>query len=138
MTLQPSSNFWVAPGTGTSMDKLSESRYGILDINITHPIRVTQMAISHFLMRKKPGAVVHISSVAGQEPFFPTPMYVASKHAINGFVRSLARLESPTPDIPKVRVSAVAPGLIRTPLWTEHPEKMKFIPDEEDAGWVTP
>jgi 3-hydroxybutyrate dehydrogenase len=89
------------------------------------------------MSRNKPGVVIHISSVAGQVPFFPTPMYVASKHAISGFVRSLARLESPTPDIPRVRVSAVAPGLIRTPLWTDHPEKMKFIP-EEDAGWVTP
>lgn len=92
------------------------------------------------MSRKKPGVVIHISSLAGQVPFFPTPMYVASKHAISGFVRSLARLEFPTPDIPKVRVSAVAPGLIKTPLWTDHPEKMKFVPseDEEEAGWVTP
>jgi 3-hydroxybutyrate dehydrogenase len=89
------------------------------------------------MSRNKPGVVVHISSIAGQVPFLPTPMYVASKHAISGFVRSLARLESPTPDIPRVRVSAVAPALIKTPLWTEHPEKMKFI-SEEDAGWVTP
>ncbi|PQE08501.1 hypothetical protein CJF30_00005366 [Rutstroemia sp. NJR-2017a BBW] len=134
----PFSNFWHPPGSPPSVDKTSESRYKLLDINITHPIRTTQIAIAHFLSRNKPGVVIHISSVAGQVPFFPTPMYVASKHAISGFVRSLARLESPTPDIPKVRVSTVAPGLIRTPLWTDHPEKMKFIPDEEDAGWVTP
>lgn len=60
------------------------------------------------------------------------PVYVASKHAINGFVRSLARLE----DAVGVRVNAVAPGLIKTPLWTEHPEKMKITDPELDA-WVS-
>jgi 3-hydroxybutyrate dehydrogenase len=119
------------------MDKISESRYGILDINITHPIRVTQMAISHFLMRKKPGVVVHISSVAGQEPFFPTPMYVASKHAINGFVRSMYRLENPPPHLPKIRVNAVAPARILTPLWTDHPEKLKMV-NQDNPGWISP
>ncbi|CAD6442054.1 94cea6f4-2257-45a0-8b47-12b92927dc32 [Sclerotinia trifoliorum] len=136
----PFSNFWFPPNTPPSVDKTSESRYKIFDINITHPIRTTQMAIEQFMKRKKPGVVIHISSVAGQLPFFPNPMYVASKHAISGFVRSLAQLEFPTPDIPKVRVSAVAPGLIKTPLWTEHPEKMLFLSkeDPDDSYWVTP
>ncbi|TGO07560.1 hypothetical protein BTUL_0265g00090 [Botrytis tulipae] len=133
----PFSNFWIPPGTSPSVDKPSESRYKLLDINITHPIRTTQMAIEHFMKRKKPGTVIHISSIAGQVPFFPTPMYVASKHAISGFVRTLAQLEFPAPDIPKVRISAVAPGLIKTPLWTENPEKMAFIP-KDNPDWVTP
>ncbi|TGO24898.1 hypothetical protein BPAE_0092g00170 [Botrytis paeoniae] len=134
---QPFSNFWIPPDTPPSVDKTSESRYKLLDINITHPIRVTQMAIEHFMKRKKPGTVIHISSIAGQIPFFPTPMYVASKHAISGFVRTLAQLEFPSPNIPKVRISAVAPGLIKTPLWTENPEKMAFIP-KDNPDWVTP
>ncbi|TGO36560.1 hypothetical protein BHYA_0121g00210 [Botrytis hyacinthi] len=133
----PFSNFWNPPGTSPSVDKTSESRYKLLDINITHPIRATQMAIEHFMKRKKPGTVIHISSVAGQVPFFPTPMYVASKHAISGFVRTLAQLEFPPSDIPKVRISAVAPGLIKTPLWTENPEKMAFL-REDNPDWVTP
>ncbi|KAF7888083.1 uncharacterized protein EAF02_002624 [Botrytis sinoallii] len=133
----PFSNFWIPPGSSPSVDKTSESRYKLLDINITHPIRATQMAIEHFMKRKKPGTVIHISSIAGQVPFFPTPMYVASKHAISGFVRTLAQLEFPSPDIPKVRISAVAPGLIKTPLWIENPEKMAFIP-KDSPDWVTP
>ncbi|CZR58209.1 related to 15-hydroxyprostaglandin dehydrogenase [Phialocephala subalpina] len=134
----PFSNFWTAPGTPPSEDDPKESRYALLDINITHPIRVTQMAISHFLTNKKPGVILHISSVAGQAPFFPTPMYVASKHATNGFVRSLARLEDPPKEtgLPKIRVVAVAPARILTPLWTDNPEKMKMVGDE--PGWVTP
>jgi 3-hydroxybutyrate dehydrogenase len=56
---------------------------------------MTQLGISHFLSRNKPGVIVHISSVAGQKPFFPTLVYVAIKHAISGFVRSVAELEYP-------------------------------------------
>ncbi|KAL3426757.1 short-chain dehydrogenase [Phlyctema vagabunda] len=129
-------NFWNPPGELPSTDSIEQSRYGLIDINITHPIRTTQLAIEHFLNAKKPGIVTHITSVAGQVPFFPTPVYVASKHAIQGFVRSLYRLEEPRGDIPKIRVNAVAPGLIRTPLWTDHPEKMKFI-EEGNKDWVT-
>lgn len=135
---KPWSNFWLPPGTPASKDDPKQSRYALLDINITHPIRVTQLAISHFLSHKKPGCVLHISSVAGQCPFFPTPVYVATKHAISGLVRSLHRLEAPPPStgLPKIRVVAVAPGKILTPLWTENPDKLKFVSDK--TGWVTP
>jgi 3-hydroxybutyrate dehydrogenase len=64
-------------------------------------------------------------------------MYAASKHAINGFVRSLAPLEAPAPGIPRIRVNAVAPGIIKTPLWTDHAEKMKIV-NEKGVRWVTP
>ncbi|KAF4634745.1 hypothetical protein G7Y89_g3351 [Cudoniella acicularis] len=132
------SNFWIPPGTPGSKDANSSSRYALFDINLTHPIRVTQMAIAHFMWRKKPGVILHITSVAGQVPYFPTPMYVASKHALNGFVRSMARLEDPPAHIPKIRVNAVAPARILTPLWTDNPEKMKMVGRKEDAGWVMP
>lgn len=36
-----------------------------------------------------------------------------------------------------IRVTAVAPGVIKTPLWTDHPEKLKMVNDAADA-WVTP
>jgi len=134
----PFSNFWHPPGSPPSRDDPSTSRYALLDINLTHPIRVTQLAISHFLAQKKPGSIPHITSVAGQAPFFPTPVYVATKHAISGFVRSLARLETPPSDskLPKIRVTAVAPARILTPLWTDNPDKMKMVGDQ--PGWVTP
>jgi 3-hydroxybutyrate dehydrogenase len=100
---------------------------------------MTQPAISHFISRKKPGVITHISSIAGQKPFFPTPVYVATKHAISGFVRSLAQLETPPAEssLPSIRVNAVAPGVIKTPLWTENKEKLKMI-DENADEWVTP
>lgn len=107
----------------------------MLDINLAHPIRTTQLAISHFLEHRsdnKPKHIIHISSIAGQLPLLATPIYAATKHAINGFVRSLGKLDQGL----GIRVTAVAPGVIKTPLWTEHPEKLKMLDDKVDE-WVT-
>jgi 3-hydroxybutyrate dehydrogenase len=76
--------------------------------------------------------IVHISSIAGQNATLPAPIYNATKHAINGLVRSLAQLDGQF----NIRVTAVAPGVIKTPLWTEHIEKLKMINDAD--VWVTP
>jgi len=133
----PFSNFWYPPGQPPSRDDVASSRYTLLDINLTHPIRTTQLAISHFLSQKKPGVITHISSIAAQNPSFPCPVYVATKHAISGFVRSLAEMENPPAPLPKIRVNGVAPGVIKTPLWTDHPEKLKMFNPEVD-DWATP
>lgn len=135
------SNFWHPPGCGNSKDSPDGGRYAVMDINVTHPIRVTQMAISYFLSPKSgtkvnasnPKRIIHVSSIAGEGAGLNTPMYFASKHAISGFIYSLAALE-PTLGI---RVNGVAPGIIKTPLWTEHPEKIKFLNDTQDE-WATP
>ncbi|KAL2013623.1 hypothetical protein VTN00DRAFT_1148 [Thermoascus crustaceus] len=132
------SNFWRPPGTPESRDSPFGSRYALVDINLTHPIRTTQLAISHFLRCRKtnpnsPKYIVHISSVAGQIPLMATPIYAATKHAINGLVRSLAKLDAEF----GIRVTAVAPGVIKTPLWTDHPEKLRMV-DEKVDEWVTP
>jgi hypothetical protein len=52
---------------------------------------------------------------------------------LSGFVRSLALLEPQH----GIRVNAVAPGVVRTPLWLDHPEKMRMLDESKDA-WVTP
>lgn len=131
------SNFWIPPGTLTSTDSPSGNSYASLDINITHPIRTTQLAISHFIKHKRPGSIVHISSIAAQSSGMYTPLYVAAKHAISGFVRTFEQLETPLNDTPKIRVTAVAPGVVKTPLWLDNPEKLKLV-DENVDEWITP
>ncbi|KAF7586726.1 hypothetical protein BBP40_008405 [Aspergillus hancockii] len=129
------SNFWRPPGTPDSRDSQHGGRYALLDINLTHPIRTTQLALAHFLSRRTDGRrkhIIHISSIAGQNPALAAPIYVATKHAINGLVRSLGKLDRKF----GIRVTAVAPGVIKTPLWTDHPEKLKIIDSASDE-WVT-
>ncbi|KAJ5176894.1 uncharacterized protein N7482_002771 [Penicillium canariense] len=129
------SNFWRPPGSAPSKDARDGGRYALVDINITHPIRTSQLAIAHFQKHRgngRPKHLIHISSIAGQISAMSTPIYVATKHAINGLVRSLGKL-----DRLGIRVTAVAPGVIKTPLWTDHPEKLKMVNDSADE-WVTP
>lgn len=135
------SNFWHPPGSDRGKDSPEAGRYAVLDINITHPIRATQLALEYFLSPKhgskvsasNPKRILHVSSIAAQNAGLTTPMYFASKHAVSAFVYSLADLE---PTI-GVRVNGVAPGVIKTPLWTDHPEKIKYFNGEQDE-WASP
>ncbi|KHO01504.1 NAD(P)-binding domain protein [Metarhizium album ARSEF 1941] len=141
------SSFWHPPGSPECKDGVDAGGYALLDINLTHPIRATQLALQHWLGSRETGAdarrsgssvdgpkrVVLISSIAAQVPALQAPLYVASKHAVSGFTRCLAELDP----ILGVRVTAVAPGVVKTPLWTDHPEKL-FLLDRDKDEWVTP
>jgi len=138
---EPWSNFWYPPGSKQSKDDKHGDRYRMMDINVTHPIRMAQMAIATFLNPKdgkkvspeNPKRITMTASIAGQVFGLPTPMYIASKWAVSGFTRSLGGLEETL----GIRVNAVAPGVVRTPLFLDHPEKMKYVDESKDI-WVTP
>lgn len=133
------SNFWYPPGSAQSKDDRLGDRFAALDINLTHPIRVTQLAISHFLGASPPAStsnpktIVHIASIAGQTASLPFPIYHAAKHGVQALVRSLASLEQSH----GIRVTAVEPGVVKTPLFTDHPEKLRAVDEGKDT-WVTP
>ncbi|KAL8687540.1 MAG: hypothetical protein Q9218_006322, partial [Villophora microphyllina] len=78
--------------------------------------------------------IIHISSIAGQVTPLLAPLYNASKHAVSGFVRTLAPLDAAH----GIRVTAVAPGVIDTPMWREEPEKLRLMDDREGGDeWVS-
>ena len=122
----PFSGFWNPPGSENSKDDVSGGRYKSIDVNIVHPIRSTQMAISHFLSsasKDSPKTVVHIASIASEISFSPVAIYCATKWAIRGFIYSMADLE----ESHNIRVAGVAPGIVRTPLWLDHQDKRDKI-----------
>lgn len=120
---EPSSNpFWQ------DRDDEEASRYKVLDINLTHPLKLSRIAIESFIKSEKPGCIVHLSSIAGQRSSMVTPLYTASKHAINSFVRGMAPLE----ELLGIRVLAVAPGTVGTPLFLERPEAAKYLDMSKD------
>ncbi|EGX91089.1 short chain dehydrogenase/reductase family oxidoreductase, putative [Cordyceps militaris CM01] len=131
------SSFWHPPGSDTSWDFVDANHYTSLDINLTHPIRTTQLALQHWLAPENaarqtpetPKRVVTIASIAGYMPVFPSPLYVAAKYGVVGFTRSMAPLEAAV----GIRVSAVAPGAVRTPMLLEHPDRDNVIDDGEDV-----
>jgi NAD(P)-dependent dehydrogenase (short-subunit alcohol dehydrogenase family) len=94
----------------------------MMDINVTHPIRLTQLAVQYFVKHNiQDGQVLHVSSIAAQSGVLGVPMYAASKATISHFVRQLAGLQNPPADsgVPGIIINAVAPGMVWTPLWSE-------------------
>ncbi len=62
------------------------------------------------------GAIVNISSVGGLIGLARRPAYTAAKHGVVGLTKSLARDLGPA----GIRVNAICPGLIRTPLTEQY------------------
>jgi NAD(P)-dependent dehydrogenase (short-subunit alcohol dehydrogenase family) len=61
------------------------------------------------------GAIVVTASLAGLVPAPQDPLYTLTKHAVVGFVRSVA----PQLEGRGIRINAVAPGFVDTPLLGE-------------------
>lgn len=90
------------------------------EVNVVAPFRLVteaQSALREAAARGRAGCVVNVSSHAGVRPKGASIPYAATKAALNHVTRLLAL--SLAPDI---RVNAVAPGLVDTPLtadWTD-------------------
>ncbi len=71
-------------------------------------------AAARVMIPRGQGAIVNIASIAGRDGFPKFANYVASKHAVIGLTRSLARELGPE----GIRVNAVCPGAIKTAMWS--------------------
>ena len=69
-------------------------------------MKLSRIAIRALLGKNKKGVVLITASLAGFQGTFSAPLYCATKHAIIGFVRSLAELER----LEGIKVVCVAPG----------------------------
>ncbi|MEM7367642.1 MAG: SDR family oxidoreductase [Bacteroidota bacterium] len=86
-----------------------------MTLNLTSMMLSNQAAIRTFLANNTPGAILNMSSVLSHHPsprYFSTHAYATSKAAINGMTRALAAHYAPN----NIRVNAIAPGLIETPM----------------------
>jgi NAD(P)-dependent dehydrogenase (short-subunit alcohol dehydrogenase family) len=76
---------------------------------------VNQAVISRWLERNQPGAIVNMSSVLASRPeptHFATHAYAASKGAVEALTRTAASYYAQH----RIRINAVAPSVVRTPM----------------------
>ena len=90
---------------GTSVDDWDT----VFELNVRSHFLVTQAALPHL---GEGASIVYVSSLAGYRPGSRLPAYDASKAAIGGLCRSVAREAARQ----GVRANVIAPGLIDTPL----------------------
>jgi NAD(P)-dependent dehydrogenase (short-subunit alcohol dehydrogenase family) len=83
----------------------------LVDVNLRGAIHSTKAAYD-IMLRQKSGHIINTASVAGLTPDPGCTAYSATKHAIVGLSKSL-RIEAARHGI---RVSALCPGVIETPL----------------------
>jgi NAD(P)-dependent dehydrogenase (short-subunit alcohol dehydrogenase family) len=83
----------------------------VLTLNVTVPMRLTRAVLPAMIKAGK-GAFVYTSSLAGTRSSLSGAAYTTSKHALNGFVKSVAYYYGPM----GVRANAVAPGGVQTAM----------------------
>lgn len=91
-------------------DSTPEQWQRILAVNLMGPVLVSQAALP-WLQAAPAATIVNISSIQALKPSPRVGAYVASKTGLLGITRSLAMELGP-----KIRVNAVCPGTIDTPM----------------------
>jgi NAD(P)-dependent dehydrogenase (short-subunit alcohol dehydrogenase family) len=99
---------WPVPHA--SLDGLTADDWRrLLDVNLIAPWLLCTAALP--ALRESGGSIVNVTSHAGVRPKGSSIAYAASKAALNHVTKLLAAALGP-----EVRVNAVAPGLVDTPL----------------------
>ena len=108
------------------IDDITEEQWqrGI-DVNLKSGFFITQAVLP--LMRKsgKGGSIIYTASAAGLVGSFTTPLYSVTKAGLIGLTKSLCVVLAPE----RIRVNAVCPGPVRTPMLAGF---MAKAPEEAD------
>lgn len=97
----------------------------MIDVNIKGVLYCTS-AVVPYMVEKKSGHIINISSVAGRIVFAGGSVYCATKHAIAALSEGLRKELSPTYNI---RVTCIEPGAVETEL-------LGSITDESMTGFI--
>jgi len=94
----------------------------IIDINLKGTYRCARAAVGH-MIKQGSGVIINASSIAGVYGNFGQTNYVAAKAGVIGMTKTWAR------ELGRkgIRVNAVCPGLIETPLTADLPEKVMEV-----------
>lgn len=100
-------------------DTTSEDFEKIMNLNVNAIFNMTK-AIVPYMKKQKEGVIINTSSMVS---IYGQPSgvgYPASKFAVNGLTKSLARELAPS----NIRVNAVAPGITQTDMVASLPQEM--------------
>ncbi|KAJ2693996.1 hypothetical protein H4218_005794 [Coemansia sp. IMI 209128] len=97
-------------------DETFERLSAMLDVNLRAPIEATRVFVKHVQAAGRSGVVVHMASMGGLMPNRGGEVYGAAKAGLIHLTRASRFLA------PQIRVCAVAPYYVRTPMVMNNPK----------------
>lgn len=111
-----------SPATETAPDDYD----AVMNVNLRGAYFLSAQAAKALIRAGRPGSIIHISSQMGHVGGFDRAVYCASKHGLEGMVKSMA-IEWGKAGI---RINTICPTFIRTPLSAvtfDNPERLAWI-----------
>ncbi len=100
--------------------KMTEQQFdAVIDVNLRGVFHCAQ-AVAPAMVERGAGVILNASSVVGIYGNFGQTNYAASKFGVIGFTKTWSRELGPK----GIRVNAVAPGFVQTPILDTIPEKV--------------
>ncbi len=116
---------------GQTLDLTSQDDWDdMIDVNLSGVWKSVKAAVPHLLAGGQGGSIILTSSVGGLKPYPHTGHYIAAKHGVIGLMRTFA-VELGQHFI---RVNAVCPTNVNTPLFMNEGTMKLFRPDLENPG----
>lgn len=111
---------------GMFMDVSEEEWDHVMTINMKSVYIITQLFLP-YMLSKKYGRIINISSVWGSSGAACEVLYSASKGALNAFTKALAKELAPS----GITVNAVAPGVVNTDMMSDFNTEEKQALEQE-------
>jgi SDR family mycofactocin-dependent oxidoreductase len=116
---------------GQTLDKTSEADWDdMIGVNLSGVWKSVKAAVPHLISGGNGGSIVLTSSVGGLKAYPHTGHYIAAKHGVIGLMRTFA-VELGQHSI---RVNAVCPTNVNTPMFMNEGTMKLFRPDLENPG----
>ena len=113
-------------GNGTVTGISDEEWQNIIDINLTGVWNTVRATVDH--LSGPTGSIILINSIAGVKGLPLNSHYTAAKHGVIGLMRSWAAELGPS----GIRVNAVLPTTVATPMLHNPATYRLFVPNEEE------
>lgn len=120
---------------GPALETTPEDFDAVMHVNLRAAYFLSTAAARRMIDRGKRGSIVHVSSQMGHVGGIDRGVYCASKHALEGMVKSMAIEWGPH----GVRINTLCPTFIRTPLGEQtlaDPARRAWIEDKIKLGRV--
>lgn len=118
-----------------SVDTTPEDYDAVMNANVRGAYFISRNVARGLIAAEKPGSIINISSQMGHVGGLDRAVYSASKHALEGFTKSMAIEWGPH----GIRINTICPTFVRTPLTEatfQNPERLAWIKGKIKLGRV--